>query len=372
MTQARHGGQPELSVTFDHQIFAQQAYGGISRYFAAIAGLLPEHGVEPRFPFPFHINRHAGHLPRRILPGVRIPASRLPSAAARLVDSLAVRVATRAVPADVFHETYYSDQRRSPRGMPVALTVYDMIHELFPNPSVEDPTASLKRSAVARADRILCISECTKRDLIALYPEVEPKCAVTLLGFDSRPLSQAPRPLERPYLLFVGLRGGYKNFAGLIEALASAPALVRNFDLVCIGGGAFTNAEEAAINAIRAMGGRVSQVNATDEQLPAWYRHAEAFIYPSLYEGFGIPPLEAMAQDCPVVCFKVASVPEVCGDAARYASDTTPEALASAIEAVIGDAEEAGALRRRGSEQLGRFSWDRCAAQTAAIYRSMQ
>lgn len=288
------------------------------------------------------------------------------------VNAVASPVLQRLHRPDIVHQTYFSARRPSGSAK-VVLTVYDMIHEKFADrfPAV-DRTAEYKRLAVERADHILCISESTQRDLLAIHPSAAGRTSVTLLGFDPvvgfGDLSTAPH--DRPYLLFVGQRGGYKNFTNLLFAYSASRSLTDAFDLVAVGGGAFSAAELQAIVAQR-VGGRVHQVDADDTALQNWYRGAAVFVYPSLYEGFGIPPLEAMAAGAAVVAIDVSSIPEVCGDAALYASDGSPEALREAIEAVTGSPETANRLRAAGTARLDLFSWERCAASTASIYRTL-
>jgi glycosyltransferase involved in cell wall biosynthesis len=127
---------------------------------------------------------------------------------------------------------------------------------------------------------------------------------------------------------------GYKNFEGLLAAFAASPRLSDAFDIVAVGGGAFTPEERASIEAKR-LDGKFHQRNASDAELWRFYRQAALFAFPSLYEGFGIPPLEAMAANCPVVTMNVSSMPEVCGDAAEYALPGDQASLTVAMENVL-------------------------------------
>jgi glycosyltransferase involved in cell wall biosynthesis len=274
---------------------------------------------------------------------------------------------------DIIHETYYSTAAPPIDRARIVLTVYDMIHEKFPDDFVaEDLTARHKQAAVERADHICCISQSTRNDLIAIHPSAAAKSSVTLLGFDPiRPTSAvATKMHDRPFLLFVGQRAAYKNFAGLLEAYAASPLLRADFDLVAVGGGPLLPAECDAIHR-HGLDDRVQQFDADDDALHRWYRGASVFVYPSLYEGFGIPPLEAMAAGTPVVAVNVSSIPEICGDAAAYAQTGDPDALREAIESVVYSTELANTLRSAAADRLTQFSWAKCAEQTALVYRTL-
>jgi glycosyltransferase involved in cell wall biosynthesis len=319
-----------------------------------------------------YINAQLRSLDPSLVLGRHVAGGRVAAKLALALGEALHRPLARSWKADIVHETYYGPRRRAPRGARIVLTVYDMIHELFADEFADDSVIRAKAAAVARADRILCISESTRRDLLRFHPGAADRALVTLLGFDP-PGAEPPllsKPAERPYLLYVGPRRGYKNFAGLLDALASSRALRTTFDLVCIGGGALANEELRRIDEL-GLSGQVRQAEADDAALAAWYRGAALFAYPSLYEGFGIPPLEAMARGCPVVTMRSSSIPEVCGDAAEYAEPAQDGSLVAALERVAFDAGRADALRRAGRENLARFSWQRTARETARIYKEI-
>lgn len=363
---AASGVEP-LTVLFDHRIFIEQEHGGISRYFAAMINELPEFGIRPRVFSPLHVNAYLSDLPAPLRTGYRLKRDTRLRFAARRINQLLTPLAARAAGAKLVHETYFGYARSAPAGVPTVLTVYDMIVERYG--AANDPVAARKRAAIERADWVACISESTRRDMLALYPDAERKSSVTLLGFDAPPADFGPPPIERPYLLHVGGRHGYKNFGGLLEAYAGSARLMAEFDIVAAGVPFL--ADERARIADLGLRERVHQCRASDAQLQSCYRHAAAFVYPSLYEGFGIPPLEAMAVGCPVVTMRNSSIPEVCGAAAEYAASETAGALRAAIEAVVFSPSRREALRLAGEANLARFSWARCAEQTAAIYRAL-
>jgi glycosyltransferase involved in cell wall biosynthesis len=360
-----------MRIAFDHQTFAAQVHGGISRAHARLATEMAAAGHDVRIVAPLHINAYLADVPPGIVQGRRVAATRWPARAARLACRLTAPPLIARFRPDIVQETYYSARPIAPPRARAVLMVYDMIHELFPDSfPADDPTRSLKAAAVARADHILCISQSTQADLIAVHPAAASKSSVALLGFDPAPAGIAPAPAARPYLLFVGQRGGYKNFAGLLAAYAASPSLRADFDLLAVGGGAFTPAEVAAI-AAHGLAEQVRQMPADDKTLQRCYAGAAVFIYPSLYEGFGIPPLEAMAAGTPVVAMRASSVPEVCGDAACYAEPDDPESLRRAVEAVALSPQTASGLIAAGTARLAHFSWARAAETALAAYGTL-
>jgi glycosyltransferase involved in cell wall biosynthesis len=363
-------------VAFDHRIFVHQKHGGISRYFARLAEHLPKFSIEPKIISPLYQTEYLEYLPKQMIWGRRFTASPKVLRSAVVIGEALHRPLASLFGADVVHESYHHFRRVAPSRAKIVTTVYDLIWERSPvleRDQYAIPFARRNlRDQVHRADKIICISESTRRDLIDFHPEVADKTEVILFGFDPMPPAEsAPPPHPKPYLLYVGMRWrGYKNFLGLVSAYAASERLRAEFDLVCVGGGPL-NPEELSLIKSAGVEGKVFQRNADDQALQNYYRHAHLFVYPSLYEGFGMPLLEAMAANCPVVCMKISSMPEVCADAAEYAFPDQPESLQAAIERVAFSSDRAEALRAAGTERLKLFSWTECARQTSEIYKSL-
>lgn len=371
-----------MRIVYDSQIFWRQRYGGISRYIAEIAERIARQpGTSVRVLAPLHMNAYLRGMPHR---WVRGRAVELPSPLFRfrgVVNEALSVAALRVSGADLVHETYYAPRTVAPPGAKVVLTVYDMIHELRPeefHPS--DRTAMFKRRAVARADHVICISENTRRDLLRIHGTVDPaKVTVIHLGHDFRsgPSDDSvPSPARselgaQPYLLYVGDRRGYKNFGAMVAAYAASPALRSGVRLVAFGGPPFGAAEAGLAEAHGLTDGQLAHAQGDDDALRQLYTGATALIYPSAYEGFGIPVLEAMSVGCPVVAARASSIPEVAGDAARLFEPAVPGALTRAMEDVVLDEAQRTALRVRGMARAALFSWQRCADETLAVYRRL-
>jgi glycosyltransferase involved in cell wall biosynthesis len=364
-----------VRIAYDHQIFAQQRYGGISRYFFELASRLPrDEFSEVTVVAPVHVNYYLSiDEARRFARGWYVPyAFRGLTRLVRLANRLAAPLAWSNVNPDILHETYFSSEPIG-KARHRVVTVYDMIYELFADefPDAAQVTAG-KRAAVNRADHVICISEKTRQDLVRLFGTDPARTSVVHLGHSMtvEPSGGAEAcEGRRPSLLYVGNRAGYKNFSTLLHAYASSPAL-RELDLIAYGGRPVLPEELKALKDLK-LTDRVRFESGSDRDLASRYRHASAFVCPSLYEGFGIPPLEAMSHGCPVVCSNAGSIPEVVGDAGVYFDPTQPEELRAALERVVTTPTLAEDLRARGYARIKRFTWDECAAATARIYRQI-
>jgi glycosyltransferase involved in cell wall biosynthesis len=239
--------------------------------------------------------------------------------------------------------------------------------------NIQDNTSLAKQECVKKADRIICVSENTKNDLIEIF-DVEPrKISVIYHGYSltaqENPQLEVDTP--EPYIFYVGDRGGYKNFQRLLQAYASSSNLRNNCCIVCFGGGVLSPDERRQINALGLPESKVLQVSGNDLALANFYRNASVFVYPSLYEGFGIPLLEAMALHCPVACSNTSSMPEVVGDAAELFNPYEPESIAEALEKILFSTTISDNLVKLGTERIKHFSWEICAEQTKQVYLSL-
>ena len=362
------------TIAYDHQIFSTQQFGGVSRYFCEIASRAPQlAGWDSVVVAPVHFNDHLArskvrqcgyYLPKRV---------QRTGAIYRAVNAVVAPLVLKLTKPDLLHRTYYACVPR-PHGARVVVTVFDLIHEISPQYFARDRTAALKGRAMAEADAVICISQSTAQDLQRLLKVPSNKITVAHLGyspaFAHEGLSAgADRGATRPYFLYVGQRAGYKNFARLLTAYAASSRLMRDFDLVTFGGAPLNSEEMTHIGSIECRPDAVRRQVGSDEDLARAYAGAHALVYPSEYEGFGIPLLEAMSAGCPVICSNVSSIPEVAGDAAEYFDPIDTESIRSAIERVAYDDGHRDSLIERGHRRCRTFSWDRCAEETLAVYR---
>ena len=167
------------------------------------------------------------------------------------------------------------------------------------------------------------------------------------------------------------MRDIYKNFSGFIKAVASSSLLMKDFDVIAVGA-RFNTAEKNLISSLGFANNQVKRISyVTDNQLAQFYKNAAAFVYPSLYEGFGLPPLEAMAAGCPVVCSNTSSMPEVVRNAGVYFNPLDIEDMSNAIERVVLSEDLKNKLVKLGYENIKNFTPSKTASKTLEVYRSL-
>lgn len=368
-----------MRISLDYQVFTNQRYGGISRYFVRLAQELTDLGEQVKVVAPLHRNAYVDELPKQMIVGHKI--KEYPPRTARIFKWFnhgASSLLINRLHPDIVHETYYSRVASGSRKTPHVITVYDMIHERFSECfPARDTTRKIKRIAVERADLVIAISEHTRKDLLELY-SLDPEKIVTIhLGFDVfkessvtqfKPEKQIN---EMPFLLYVGNRGGYKNFQNFVKAYAASSWLQSHFLVLAFGGGKFSESEKRLFSDLKLEPSKIIYRSGGDQQLGHFYRSAAAFIYPSLYEGFGIPPLEAMAHDCPVIASHVSSIPEVVGEAASYFDPHSVESMRVVMEQTLASEQSLYELKLKGRQRLTNFSWKKCAESTLQIYRQL-
>lgn len=275
---------------------------------------------------------------------------------------------------NILHETYYSPLEIAPNGCKIVITVYDMIHEKFSSFYPGNAEKTAKDAALRKADHIFCISNSTKNDLINLKKVNPKKITVTYLGINPPAISKddmkARRPINEPYLLYVGNRGPHKNFAGFIQSLKKVQSF-ENFKVVVFGLFPLTEAENNLLKQEKIDQNKIFFTGGDDDKLWQFYHHAEAHVLPSLYEGFGLTALEAMACDCPVICSRTSSLPEVVGEAGEYFDPSDPSDIALAICRVINRPRRRMELIEKGRIQHKKFTWEKTAEETLRVYERL-
>jgi glycosyltransferase involved in cell wall biosynthesis len=369
----------ELRIVFDHQIFILQEYGGISRYICNLAKeLCYMPGVKVNIAAPLHFNKNLENLKnvsasRFIVPNTGVKFLR---PIQFLSKHLSRKIIKKFKP-KILHETYYSNENFITESAKRVITVYDLIHERYPEFFERSHlTTGPKRNAVQRADHVICISESTRRDVIEYLNIKHEKTSVIYLGIDdnflqSNFLSKSKIIKKRPYLLYVGSRGSYKNFSNFLKAFCNSKKIKSDFDLICFGGGRLSNDEIAFSKKLGIEENQLIQVSGSDLILANLYKEAYALVYPSLYEGFGMPPLEAMALGCPVICSNTSSLPEVVGNAAETFDPLDNESIKLSMEKVLYSTQYRLRLIDLGLGRSRMFSWNKCASETELIYRKL-
>jgi glycosyltransferase involved in cell wall biosynthesis len=370
-----------MRISIDSNIFTMQRYGGVSRYLVLLSEELKNLGNEVEIHGWLHTNRYLRDSPAGLTQMRYI--ERFPRFTRRLAHHAGDLLANKRLaqdPPDLIHESFYHNRRVGPPDTPSVCTVHDMIHELYPQLwGSMDRTPEYRKASIDRCNAVICVSENTKKDLLRLC-DVDPnKIHVVHHGFEhmppASPLSLADESAfdslkTQPFLLYVGSRSAYKNFNGFLQGLAQS-GLSRELAVIAFGGKPFTQTERHLMESLGLVTAKIRQLSGSDALLRALYRKAEAFVYPSLYEGFGFPPLEAMAEGCPVIASNTSSMPEVIGDAAEYFDPLDSDSIAKALVAVIGNLPHRCKLVTLGYQRLKKFSWAECARRTLDVYHSV-
>ena len=335
-------------IFFDGVIFSLQRTGGISVLFKELIRRLPSDtyrlvGLRPG-PVPGLEDSHYEGRAPRILERYR-------------------RADVGAGLGDIFHSTYY----RLPmaRGPKVVTTVYDFVHERYASLPSRLVHTQQKRRAIAGADRIICISESTRRDLLDLMGHAYEERTVVVPLAASKEFSQLADVERRSQALFVGTRVAYKNFDAAVRAVSMLPDVT----LMIVGGGPLTPHEHRMLT--QHLNGRFHAAGyLSDVALNREYNRSLCLIYPSLYEGFGIPILEAMRAGCPVIAVNGSSIPEVAGTAALLLERGAADEIRAAISQLM-DVELRQQLIERGIARATAFTWDATFRSTMEVYRQL-
>lgn len=263
----------------------------------------------------------------------------------------------------IFHSSYY--RYCKDRVAINITTVHDFTYELFRKDLKSFFHKFQKKNAVMHSDGVICISENTKQDLLKYYPEFSGKIRVIYHGYDSNIFKNLNNPYRIKDVLFVGSRISYKNFVLTVELLS-------HFDdlrLVIIGGGDLLTKEFEILN--KRLPNRYKKLSyISNDELAKLYNNSFALAYPSDYEGFGFPVIEAQACGCPVICQKLSSIPEVSGDSCVYVNKND---IYSSIEAVkkLFDVNFYKLIQERGLENVKRFSWKKTVKETLSFYQEV-
>ncbi len=364
-----------MKVLYDHQCFTQQQYGGVSRYhYQLIKELSKLQDVEVtlslKYSNNFYIKEDESFEVKQFFPNHNFYLKRT------LLDYLnrfSTNHALKDGDYDIFHPTYYNPYFLNHiNNKPFIITVYDSIHEKYPEIiNSIDKTLENKKVLLYKAGLILAISNSTKNDLIRLYNLPPEKIEVVYLAASlNKEMSVNKEQLNLPqkYLLYVGNRDFYKNFNNFLLAVEALLRDNSDIFLISAGGGVF-NADELKLFESKKLKNKILYKSADDTSLATLYSNALAFVFPTLYEGFGIPALEAMNCDCPVIMSNTSSLPEVGGDAAIYFDPTKIDDMQKKIESVVFNKELRTELLSKAILQRNKFSFEKTANQTLEVYK---
>lgn len=385
-----------MKVLYDSQAFDMQTHGGVSKCFAELYKHLPPE-VEAYIGIKETENvylREMGFANKyddynRFLKKGKFPLKRVLYKAIRNIQTghfkswdrwpqmnrFETERLLKQKNFDVFHPTFFNDYFLPLlKDKPFVLTVHDMIPELFPKYySSQEPQILMKRKLIPVATHIVAVSEQTKKDIINIFQIPEEKITVIYHGADTKPYYPSVETnYDFEYLLYIGERHMYKNFMSFCRDCM--PILQRHHDLkiVCTGK-PFTPEEKFFFEAFGMKERFIHLFVETHQELLDLYHHAIAFAYPSSYEGFGIPILEAYTADCPVMLNRASCFPEIAGDAAVYFNMRNNS---SDFEEMFEYVYHMNSLEReqllaKQRERLKSYSWDKSALALTHVYQNL-
>lgn len=360
-----------IRVLFDDQIFMLQEYGGIGRYFSELAREFMEHpelGIYPVFESKTVVNQHLAESLAQL--GISSGLSRLRGLGKLFLDLLIHR--SPNIRADLVHCTFYLPGFFGRyRKLPKLVTLYDMIPEnTSSHGRLWNPHFSKKRY-LSNADEVVSISSSSTKDMKREYG-LSREITTTYLGVGKGffPNQPALPSLPEMYFLFVGARSGYKDFYTAAQAFSAFLPSQQAAYLLLVGGGPISKAEASLISSL-GISHRVVQQAVSDGDLPKVYANALALVYPSQYEGFGLPLVEAMASGTPILASDTPINREICGAAADYFPVSQSYELGRLIENVWRNSESYQDKIEIGFSRSTEFSWFGCAKKTAKVYREL-
>ena len=368
-----------MKILYDYQALSMQKYGGISRYFyELVQGLKQLPGVSVDviakysqnhyFESYFKVDKEC-HLPGFLRRG------------ANIINRLYVLSCNRKA-YDIIHPTYYHPYILNKFRGKMVITIHDMIYELFAD-QFENSKKVIehKRKHIFAADKIICVSKHTKHDLLKIYPQInEDKIVVIYHGNSLERIDIQNKMLCIPalsiditnmkYILFVGRRDFYKNFTGFIKATAPILQNDKELKIICAGGGGFNTVEKELISSYQILD-RCYQINISDDILPYLYHFARCFVFPSIYEGFGIPILEAWACKCPIALSRASCFPEIAQDGGLYFNTDNEDEMRQVISSLVYNDELRNKLITRGLKLLDNYNWNKTVTETLDVYESI-
>jgi glycosyltransferase involved in cell wall biosynthesis len=371
-----------VKVLFDSQVFDWQLSGGISRYFSEVINQLDaDPDIDVLFKCRHSYNRYIQDskwlnmkplAPHFYFKGKLRLVKMINQQLNRPFSNHLLKT---SIP-DIFHPTYYNPYFLRYLGKtPLVLTVHDLTTEKLQSgdPSVKR-ILDWKACLIHKADHIITVSENTKKDTMEYYKISPEKITTAYLASNlvQKYDSGIPNSLTLPqeFILYIGSRQGYKNFNYFLTEVSSVLKKYK-LSLVIAGGGEMNANENALLKQLNIQDHCLALPQVNDQQLVELYKQAVLFIFPSLYEGFGIPVIEAMECKCPVLLSNNSSLPEVGGDAAAYFDPTENGSLASELCALLDNREKLSLMSDLGVQQAGNFSWESTTAVHTEVYRNL-
>ena len=357
-----------MKLLIDNQTFDNQVFGGISKYYSEIFNILK---ITCKISQPnvytknIYLLKNSNYL--FLLSLLRLHKIPRINKIIIYLNKKIIFILLKKSNFDIFIPTYYNTNFLNFIGnKPFIVTIHDMNHELYPFYFKNDLSIiSKKKLLIEKSKKIIAVSDNTKKDILNIYPHI-PASKIEVIyhahSIESNYIKELPYYItKKKYILFVGNRERYKNFEWFIKSV-SEWVITNNFNIICIGGNEFSFYENNLFKVLN-IENCIFQYFVRENELSSFYYNAFAFVFPSEYEGFGIPILEAMACECPVILPRTSSFPEVAGDAGIYFDLNSSISLISNLNLLLLDLNSRYIFVQKGKLHIKKFSWEKSSLQ---------
>ena len=361
-----------MKILYDHQNFSTSKYGGITKYFCELIQNLPseyEYKLSVILSDNQFLKENYKFFKKKNIP---LPDREFKGKAfiKRKIYYLNNQYSRRCILSnhfDLFHPTYYDNYFFDILKKPYIITVHDLIAFKFKNNYFWKDTLRLgMEKAIKNATRIISISQNTKKDLVDILNINPEKIDVVYHGYNKPDIKITLNNYGR-YILFVGRRTSYKNFTTFVNAISGILQKDSELKLICVGT-PFSKEEMSELSKLKILEQTIA-LTVNENSLNNLYSNALLFVYPSLYEGFGMPILEAFANNCPVCLSNTSCLPEIAGNAGVYFDPYSAGSILEAVKKVLDDTDFKDKMIIAGRERLADFSWKKTAEKTAISYQ---
>lgn len=365
-----------MKVFFDYQIFLLQKYGGISRYITKLNEYLNYQNINSKIYSPISINEYLLLNKKNQINHFKFnKIFRFCTKAFNFYNNFFTSIYLEKFKPDIIHQTYYKQEYNFKHGTPVVITIYDLIHEKINQNFELSENGKWKKKSIKKADHIICISKQTQDDLINFYNIDKKKTSVIHLGTDlalnklasiSNNISE-----KKKFLLYVGERGRYKNFKNFIIAFSLSSYLKKEFNIICCGSVNFSKEEKIFFKKNNLNFNTIKYIDATDSQLISLYKNATSLISPSIFEGFGLPVIEAISLGCPVIASNIKVYKEILGINAIYFDPINVDNIKAVLEKNLLSRIILNKLSITALDHSKNYTWDSCVKKTINVYKKV-
>jgi glycosyltransferase involved in cell wall biosynthesis len=355
-----------MKVLFSYHIFYLQKYGGISSYFTNLAKHFYEDQKDLNIICKLHKNLNLQDL-KKLTNTYKINYPYFFNKIIERINNFYFSKKITIIKPNIVHYTFFNNNFTKIINTKKIINCWDLTHEKFNgNLKFKD----LKKKNFEEADKIICPSFTVKKDLLNYYELDNKKIDVTYFSSDYEIEPIQVKTMQN-YILYVGSRSNYKNFENFVNSYSLSDKLKKDFKLIIFGG------EKPEINGLKVLEkykiekNKFKFVNGTNKDLKFFYKNVRLFVYPSRYEGFGIPLIESMRMGCPVISSNGGALKEIGGDCNVYFDPDNVEDIKFKLESLIYDESKLLKNINYGYERSKKFSWKKCANETYEIYSSL-